>query len=100
MADDSTTWWAPVPRSLRDDPLITTADIAVFCALSWRMNWNSRRCWPSLATIAADAKMSKASVARSLNRLEDLGYVSRNRRKSAGGDYTSTEYRIEVTPDM
>lgn len=92
---DNHTWWAPIPRTLRDDPEITPIDLAVYCALSWRMDWNTRDCFPSLATIAEDAKAGLTAVKASLNRLEERGYIIRKKRRSDDGNfYTSTRYTI------
>lgn len=46
-------------------------------------------CWPSLNTLARKTCMSKASVARKLNLLEQAGYISRKQTP-----YASTTYHI------
>lgn len=95
MKDGSTTWWAPVPRSLRN-PDIKANDRSVFLALSWRMNWDTGRCYPSIATIAEDANISVTATKESLRRLEEHGFLTRTRRKAAKGGYTSTEYTLHM----
>lgn len=95
MTDDSTTWWAPAPRSLRN-PALTPNDRSVFLALAWRMNWDTRSCFPSLPTIAEDANVSLAATKRSLKNLEDHGYLTRTRRRTDRGDYTSTKYTLTL----
>lgn len=51
-------------------------------------------CFPSLSRLAKTAGLSKATVARSLLFLEDRGVLTRKRRMSPEGDFTSTLYTL------
>ena len=51
-------------------------------------------CFPSLARLAKTAGLSTATVKRSLCLLESQGLLSRKRRMSPEGDYTSSLYTL------
>lgn len=54
------------------------------------------RCWPSKERLAADTGMSKASVCKYLNHLEDVGLVEVTRRTFEGTQITSV-IRLSAT---
>ncbi len=66
----------------------------VLTMISWRDNHKTHCCFPSLATIARDCGINKATVARHLNSLERSGKISRQRRPSHHGDSETTVYRF------
>ncbi len=49
--------------------------LAIYCVLARRANSVTRQCWPSYATIAADAGCSKATVERCVPMLAAHGFV-------------------------
>ena len=49
--------------------------------------------WPSIARIAADVKISRASVKRAIGRLQTRGWLDVERRTDAKGDPASSLYR-------
>lgn len=53
---------------------------------------------PSLALLARDTGLSRASVKRHLNGLESSGWLSRGRHRRAAADHKPTTYRLRV-PD-
>lgn len=60
----------------------------VLLALADQAN-DTGTCWPSLATIARRVNVSRSMVARILTKLEEKGYVTRQRRgKGYGADTT------------
>ena len=47
------------------------------------------RCWPGIKTIAADLRLSRSTVKRALNDLEQNGYLERTHRFRENGSHTS-----------
>ena len=87
--------FAAVPRWLiREAPLSGNA-LLVLIALAAREN-RAGECWPSHATLAAEARMSEKSVRRALDELRDAGHVSWERRHREDGGKTSNFYRVHV----
>lgn len=52
-------------------------------------------CWPSIKTVAADLKLSRRTVQRALNDLEQAGLVTRQLRHRPNGSLTSNQYQIQ-----
>lgn len=52
-------------------------------------------CWPSIKTVAADLKLSRRTVQRALNDLEQAGLVMRQLRHRPNGSLTSNQYQIQ-----
>ena len=87
--------FAAVPRWLiREAPLSGNA-LLVLIALAAREN-RAGECWPSHATLAAEARMSEKSVRRALDELRDAGHVSWERRHREDGGKSSNHYRVHV----
>ena len=87
--------FAAVPRWLiREAPLSGNA-LLVLIALVAREN-RAGECWPSHATLAAEARMSEKSVRRALDELRDAGHVSWVRRHRTDGGQSSNHYRVHV----
>lgn len=79
-----------IPDEVRDQP--GGARLKVYIALADRCN-DSGTCYPSLTTIAKDAKVSRSSVCEALRWLETSGHVQRQKRRP-NGDWTSTLYLL------
>jgi hypothetical protein len=77
-------------RVVRDEELPGAAvRVAV---LLWELQNAGRGCaWPSLAYIAAQSKMHKSTVIRSLQMLRQRGWITTAHR---GGRHRTNEYRI------
>lgn len=75
-----------LPYYMQDDDRVTVTDQSVFLALV-RFSDSRGVCWPSSARIAQVSKVSKATVFRSLNNLEALGYVVRDVKAGRGTVY-------------
>lgn len=54
-----------------------------------------KECFPSVKTIAADLKISKSTVFRALNDLEQAGLIEREERRRTSGGRSSTLYRVK-----
>jgi hypothetical protein len=60
--------------------------------LLWQFQNGERGCaWPSLERIAAELRMHKSTVIRSLRVLDRRGWITKSQR---GGRHRSNEYRI------
>ncbi|WP_102218295.1 helix-turn-helix domain-containing protein [Gleimia europaea] len=82
-----------MPRSIDSDDRLTASARSVLMALSSRANENGE-CWPSLTTLAHDARVSKRTAMRSIEQLVECGYISKGRRFSSGKGRAPSVYRI------
>ena len=101
MADDNRArligYWRMIGAASRDSDL-SKADVAVLWSVLQRINRETLSTFPSLETIAADAGVSSRSAPRSINRLCERGYLTKEKRKGKGGD-RSNVYRAGSIPD-
>ena len=81
-----------VPSSIYDRNLSHRA-IAVYCYLCDRANRNGV-CYPSTRRIASDLRISRRTVFRALNELENVGLLTRQKRRRAAGGCSSNLYKI------
>ena len=61
-------------------------------AIADRADKDTGQCWPSIARLCEDTEMSRASVTRRLNLLEQKGFILRTQR-----DQQSTLYTLSLT---
>ncbi|OLA69771.1 MAG: helix-turn-helix domain-containing protein [Ruminococcus sp. 37_24] len=54
-----------------------------------------KECFPSVKTIAKDLRLSKSTVFRALNDLENAGLIEREERYRISGGRSSTLYRVK-----
>ena len=86
--------FAAIPKPLLDNQNLIALDTAVYAALDSFAN-NNGEAWPSLQSIAERAKVSPATVKRSIPRLENAGYIVKQRRRVPGQkEFDSTFYRL------
>lgn len=69
------------------------AALRVYCILG-RMANSDGICWPSISTLAERARMSKRTVIRAVQELEQLGAVVAERRTHEDGGNASTVYLV------
>lgn len=67
---------------------------AVYMYLQDRMD-SQRQCWPRIARIAGDLRLSRSTVKRALKELERSGYLLRERRNRENGGDTSNLYLVK-----
>ncbi|WP_425506165.1 helix-turn-helix domain-containing protein [Sphingomonas aerophila] len=87
----------------------------VLLVLALRADIGTRRCTPSIATLAADTGLTERSVQRAMKSLKDAGHITRFERPGRGLIYTvhpcsaasglsetprASEPRLTVTPDI
>ena len=88
--------WGRIPAWWLDHPDLDADGLAVLAALSTYAD-DMGVCWPSQATLAGKLKRSRPTVNRILGRLEALGLVSIEHRRSASGGRLSCRYRLALT---
>ena len=60
----------------------------------FQRRYNKESCFPAIATICADTKLSRSTVKRALNDLERAGFVKRLIRHRENGGQTSNLYML------
>ncbi|AWU96215.1 helix-turn-helix domain-containing protein [Azospirillum ramasamyi] len=88
--------WGRIPAWWLDHPELDADGLAVLAALSTYAD-DMGVCWPSQATLAGKLKRSRPTVNRILGRLEALGLVTIEHRRSASGGRLSCRYRLALT---
>ncbi|BAI75295.1 hypothetical protein AZL_c00020 (plasmid) [Azospirillum sp. B510] len=88
--------WGRIPAWWLDHPELDADGLAVLAALSTYAD-EAGVCWPSQATLADKLKRSRPTVNRILGRLESLGLVDIEHRRSANGGRLSCRYRLVLT---
>lgn len=88
--------WGRIPAWWLDHPGLDADGLAVLAALSTYAD-EAGVCWPSQATLAGKLKRSRPTVNRILGRLEALGLVAIEHRRSASGGRLSCRYRLALT---
>jgi hypothetical protein len=88
--------WGRIPAWWLDHPDLDADGLAVLAALSTYAD-DMGVCWPSQATLAGKLKRSRPTVNRILGRLETLGLVAIEHRRSASGGRLSCRYRLALT---
>ncbi|WP_042691191.1 helix-turn-helix domain-containing protein [Azospirillum sp. B506] len=87
--------WGRIPAWWLDHPDLDADGLAVLAALSTYAD-EAGVCWPSQATLADKLKRSRPTVNRILGRLESLGLVGIEHRRSANGGRLSCRYRLAL----
>jgi len=86
--------FSAILKEMFGDERLKALDIAVYAALD-SFSGGDGEAWPALSTIAQRAKVSLATVKRSLPRLEGAGYIVRQRRHmSSSKELDTTLYRM------
>lgn len=75
-----------LPNWAVDDDRLGGYDLLVYMALIRHAD-NTGVCWPSLERLAKIARCSQPTVSKSLNRLEQLGYIRRVKSDGRGNRY-------------
>jgi DNA-binding Lrp family transcriptional regulator len=89
MSDTSiaqNTGFSMLPNWAVDDDRLGGYDLLVYMALIRHAD-NTGICWPSLERLAKIARCSQPTVSKSLNRLEQLGYIRRVKAEGRANRY-------------
>ena len=84
-------------RSIYSDEALSHRAKAVYMYLCDRGDTQGR-CWPGIKTIAGDLKLSRSTVKRALDDLEQNGYLERTHRFRENGSHTSNLYTVLPHP--
>ena len=57
-------------------------------------------CWPSTITVSKDLGLSRRTIVRALNDLENAGLIKRIPRRRKTGGWTSSLIRLEVDKNV
>jgi len=68
--------------------------VAVYVYLQSRAN-KEHQCFPSIATMAADTKLSKSTVKRAINDLKSNGYLKAEKRFRQNGAKSSNLFTLK-----
>lgn len=85
--------WARVPVEAAADHKLGATPLRVLIAIARHVDENGRG-FPSLDSIARLTKLDRRNVPAALKKLEEQGWITRERRKDKSGDATSTAYTI------
>ena len=83
--------WVRVLKKVGQDPAMSPADKSVYLSVTSYANYVTEECFPSMAKIAKDTKLSKRTVRRSIDRLVAAGYLE---IVKPGGPRRATIYRV------
>ena len=64
-----------LPNGMTENKKLTPKDLLVYLTIKKYMNNESKSCYPSINTIVKDSKVSKATVIKCLNKLEEEQYI-------------------------
>ena len=77
----------------------STQKLVLLCIVSY-YNRAQRVSFPSQSTIAADTGLSRRTVLRAINDLEELGLIHKQKLKTDSGQWWRTRYRLpHLDPD-
>jgi hypothetical protein len=85
--------FAKVPPRAARDPRLRAADHRMLIAISSHANGEGRA-YPSYACIASETGIARDNVPRSITRLEEFGYLRRQRNKRGPGIWDRSSYEI------
>jgi DNA-binding MarR family transcriptional regulator len=72
---------------------------AVLLCIARHAHCDGTNSWPKVATIAQGLGVTTRTVARAIVRLQELGELHVERRRSADGRWSTTAYRVVMDPD-
>jgi len=85
--------FSPVPYRAALDKDLADAPFRTLGALCAYVN-KEGLCFPSQTTIADDLGISRKAVSKSIKKLEESGYILRQKRSRKNGSQTSSSYKI------
>ena len=75
-------------------PVIGPNAIAVYLVLARHANNETRKAWPSFATIARMAGISRPTAIKAVGKLVEAGLISTEKRSTGYGDWDSNTYTL------
>lgn len=87
--------WFAVPNAVFADKNLRATDKLALLYL-YRCAGTDGSAWPSYSTIQEHTGLARATVAASIRRLEENGWIARERRRTEQGDADSNVYRLLI----
>lgn len=96
IVDDRKPGWCWIDNDVIDKygPSIGPHAIAVYLVLARYANKDTRKAWPSFATIAKLSGISRPTAIKAISKLIDSGLVATEKRTSGYGDWDSNSYTL------
>lgn len=96
ITDERRPSWCWIDNDVIDTygPVIGPNAIAVYLVLARHANNDTRQAWPSFATIARMAGISRPTAIKAIGRLVDAGLIAVAKRGSGYGDWDSNAYTL------
>lgn len=86
--------WVPVPFALLTDYRLSAQAVRVWAALQSHVRPNGRGVFPGRERLADLCWCSVDTVKRAIKDLEDAGWLKREQRPGAGGQFRTNEYTL------
>lgn len=80
--------WSAIPNIIFVDDNLGKNEKLVYCVLSIHAMGNKKECYPSIQTISKEAGISRNTIYKALENLEDENYISINHREGRPNLYT------------
>lgn len=86
-----------IPNWLVREAAISSYALLVYVALTGRADRDGEA-WPSMPTLAREARCSESQARRALKELREAGLVSWRTQSKANGGQSSNKYRVNLAP--
>ena len=96
ITDERRPSWCWIDNDVIDTfgPIIGPNAIAVYLVLARHANNETRKAWPSFATIAKMAGISRPTAIKAIGKLVEAGLISAEKRGTGYGDWDSNAYTL------
>lgn len=92
--------FATIPTALVRDPTASPYVVATYVALDSRTDGKDTEVWPSWSLLAAESHQSMGRLSKSLQWLEERGWISVERRYDADGHRKVNKYTLYWSPNV
>lgn len=82
-----------MPDNMTATKELEPTDLLVYVGLKRYMNGITKQSYPSTTTIAKDTGLSRPTIAKSIKKLEDTGYIKTEKRVKKSTIYTFNDYK-------
>lgn len=95
MADDTPPkdGFVRVPHTLIDSGILSAQEFMVYLSLLRHRSHRTGKCWPGLAVIAKESRLSRRTAIRAIKALEDVGAVVVFRSQNQANRYTVVPFQ-------
>jgi biotin operon repressor len=82
-----------MPDNMTATKELEPTDLLVYVGLKRYMNGITKQSYPSTTTVAKDTGLSRPTIAKSIKKLEDTGYIKTEKRVKKSTIYTFNDYK-------